>query len=89
MRIADETNIVNRAQSAFFIGIGGISMSSLARFYRDMGKRVSGSDKTNSEEVRALTSEGIEVFLGHDAKHVAGFDIVVYTGAVGDDNPEL
>ena len=89
MRIADETNIVNRAQSAFFIGIGGISMSSLARFYRDMGKRVSGSDKTNSEEVRALTSEGIEVFLGHDAKHVAGFDIVIYTGAVGDDNPEL
>ena len=89
MRLYDAENAVLSAGSAFFIGIGGISMSSLARYFRRLGKTVFGSDKTDGDEVRALMREGIKVYIGHDAKNVRGCDVVVFTGAVGDGNPEL
>ncbi|MBR0235737.1 MAG: UDP-N-acetylmuramate--L-alanine ligase [Clostridia bacterium] len=76
-------------KSIFFVGIGGVSMASLARYARSKGYAVRGSDSVESEEVRRLISEGFDVVIGHSEDSVSGADLVVYTAAVGEDNPEL
>lgn len=75
-------------QGIFFIGIGGISMSALARITKRQGYRVGGSDRSTSEVTAALADEGIEVFTGHSAAHLEGYDAVVYTVAIDGENPE-
>ncbi len=76
------------AKSIFFIGIGGINMSSLAHVTKERGYAVGGSDRTKTALTERLVSEGIAVFYGHDASNLCGYDAVVYTVAVGADNPE-
>lgn len=73
----------------FFIGIGGVSMSALAVIAKEKGYRSGGSDRTASETTRRLQTRGIEVFIGHDASHLAGYDAVVYNAAISEENPEL
>ncbi len=63
-------------------------MSGLAEILKQQGFEVSGSDKQRSELTRHLESLGIKVFYEHKAEHVEA-DLVVYTSAVHDDNPEL
>lgn len=75
--------------SIFFIGIGGVSMSSLAMIAHSGGCRVAGSDRTQSKVTDELEKSGINVCYGHCADNVEGFDTVVYTAAVREDNPEL
>lgn len=75
-------------KSVFFIGIGGISMSALAQLTAHAGFLVGGSDRTESALTRSLEEQGIRVFLGHDAAHIDAYDAVVYTVAIGVDNPE-
>ena len=77
------------ANSVFFIGVCGISMSSLASITRTHGIRVGGSDTNDGEMAEKLRSEGIELFIGHSAENVKGYDAVVYTAAISEDNPEL
>ncbi len=72
----------------FFIGIGGISMSALARLTAQKGYAAGGSDRTRSAITDALEREGIEIFFGHDAANLRGYDAVIYTVAIGEDNPE-
>ena len=74
--------------SIFFIGIGGITMSSLAHISHIRGYRVGGSDRTETELTDRLSECGIEIFYSHDASHIDGYDAVVYTVAVSPDNPE-
>ena len=74
----------------FFIGIGGISMSSLVHFCCKEGAFVSGSDSVINDETKKLNKFGIITYLGHDEKHISSdINIVVYTGAIKDDNVEL
>ena len=72
-----------------FIGIGGVSMYSLARLTMQRGARVSGSDREASEHTRLLSLLGAEIRIGHSSEAVEGADLVVYTHAIGEDNPEL
>lgn len=81
--------IMSKAKRVFFIGIGGISMSSLAIACQRRGFEVSGSDRTESGMTEHLRSLGINVYFGHDAKNIDGADTIVYTGAISQDNPEL
>jgi len=74
--------------SIFFIGIGGISMASLARLSRARGFSVGGSDRTLTALTESLEQDGIKVFCGHRPEQVREYDAVVYTVAIGDDNPE-
>ena len=74
--------------SIFFIGIGGISMSALAMLSVSEGYRVGGSDRNESRLIQRMREQGIEIFRGHDAAQVAPYDAVVYTVAIGEDNPE-
>ena len=75
-------------KSIFFIGIGGINMSSLSHVTHERGFRVGGSDRVRTPLVERLAGEGIKIFDGHAAENVDGYDAVVYTVAVGGDNPE-
>ena len=75
-------------RSIFFIGIGGISMSALAQISRSLGYDVGGSDRSENAQTEHLKGMGIPVFPSHDAKNVAQYDAVIYTVAIGADNPE-
>jgi UDP-N-acetylmuramate--alanine ligase len=72
-----------------FVGIGGIGMSALARLLLARGIRVTGSDRSSDEQVIALREAGAEIATGHDARNVAGADLVVISSAVAPDNPEV
>lgn len=72
------------------IGIGGIGISALARYYKSQGHTVSGSDISSSSLVESLRKEGIFVYIGHAASNLAqDTDLVVYTIAITDSNEEL
>ena len=72
-----------------FIGIGGISMSGLAEILLDQGYMVSGSDLKESPITAKLAAMGVKIFYGHSEDNISNPDLVVYTAAVRDDNPEL
>ncbi|MBO5305525.1 MAG: UDP-N-acetylmuramate--L-alanine ligase [Clostridia bacterium] len=80
--------MLGKCKSVFFIGVGGINMSSLALITKLRGYRVGGSDRAESEITRRLEAEGLEIFYSHDASHVDAYDAVVYTVAISPDNPE-
>lgn len=71
----------------FFLGIGGIGMSALARFFRHEGIRVSGYDRTETSLTRALTREGIAVTYSEGDPLPADTDLVVYTPAIPSAHP--
>ncbi len=85
---ANIRSMTEKCQSFFFIGIGGVNMSSLALITKKRGFRVGGSDRTRTELTERLSAEGIEVLYSHDAAHVDAYDAVVYTVAISPDNPE-
>lgn len=72
-----------------FVGIGGVSMSSLAMILKSQGKKVTGSDSGSGPTIQKLTDAGITVFSNHSAKNPVGCDLLVYTAAISDNNPEL
>ncbi len=82
------SQLLGGVDALFFIGIGGISMSALARMSQHRGFRVGGSDRTRTDLTDALAAEGIDVVFGHDASHLAGYGAVIYTVAIGEDNSE-
>lgn len=74
---------INNIKEVYFIGIGGIGMSALARYFKAKGKKVSGYDKTETALTKQLVKEGITVHYDDDEKHIAKeADIVVYTPAI-------
>jgi len=81
---------LNKVTRIHFIGIGGIGMSALARLFLHEGKEVSGSDREETDIVKALKQEGIDVSVGQRSENIPdNVDMVVYTVAIPDDNPEL
>lgn len=71
-----------------FIGIGGAGMSGLARIALSHGIKVSGSDAKDSNVVVALTALGARVTVGHKSENVNGADLVVFSTAISENNPE-
>jgi len=73
----------------YFLGIGGIGMSALARYFHSRGIRISGYDKTPSEITDELIAAGMSVHFDDDVKHIpAGIDLVVITPAIPPDHRE-
>ena len=72
-----------------FIGIGGVSMYTLARLALDSGIKVSGSDRVIGDRVHDLVDRGAVVSAGHDAANVEGASLAVYSHAVAYNNPEI
>ena len=71
-----------------FIGIGGAGMSGLARIALSHGIKVSGSDAKDSNVMVALTALGASVLVGHKSENVDGADLVVFSTAISENNPE-
>ena len=79
-------------RNIYFIGIGGIGMSAIARYYNFKGLKVSGYDKTPSDLTRALESEGIDVHYEDNVSYIpedVENTLVIYTPAIPKDMGEL
>ena len=74
----------------YFIGIGGIGMSALARFFKSQGKQVSGYDLTQTRLTDTLTQMGIDIHYDTNVDKIPGdIDLVIYTPAIPQDHAEL
>jgi UDP-N-acetylmuramate--alanine ligase len=74
----------------YLIGIGGIGMSALARYFRQQGKEVSGYDRSATSLTRKLESEGMNIHYSDDPAYVpCDVGLVIYTPAIPENNREL
>ena len=73
----------------YFIGIGGISMSSLALMAKSNGCEVAGYDRTESAMTHRLEKAGITVHYTYSPDNALGMDLAVYTSAIRPDDPEF
>jgi len=71
------------------IGIGGIGMSGIAQLLLRRGFKVSGSDLKESRNIDELKKLGARIFIGHNRRNINGAEIVVYSSAIKEDNPEI
>jgi UDP-N-acetylmuramate--alanine ligase len=83
-------SIVKTMNNIYFVGIGGIGMSAIARMFLLEGKKVSGSDIAHSFVTEELEKMGIDIFYKQEEKNISSdIDLVVYTPAISKDHPEL
>ncbi|MEP7128519.1 MAG: Mur ligase domain-containing protein, partial [Chitinophagales bacterium] len=76
--------------SIYFIGIGGIGMSGLARYFHSNGYKISGYDKTPSALTSEMIAEGMQIHFEEDLSLIPkDVDLVVYTPAIPADHKEL
>jgi len=81
---------IKKIRSVYFIGIGGIGMSAIARFFHSNGIRVSGYDRGETGLIKELEAEGIRIHFDENVEMIPkDVDIVVYTPAVPRDHKEL
>ena len=86
----DNMDFIKPGAHVHFIGIGGISMSTLAQLLLRKGYVVSGSDMTPSQLTDELSAMGAKISIGQKAENITDdIDLVVMTAAVHEDNPEL
>jgi UDP-N-acetylmuramate--alanine ligase len=80
----------NNIQSVYFLGIGGIGMSAIARYFNAKGIQVSGYDKTPSELTNTLIAEGIAIHF-EDSIDLLNpkADLVIYTPAIPKDHQQM
>jgi UDP-N-acetylmuramate--alanine ligase len=81
---------INKISSVYFLGIGGIGMSALARYFKEKGVKVSGYDKTETALTKKLVAEGIDIHFTDDVSLIdKNARVVVYTPAVPSSHSEL
>ena len=80
---------MRRIKRIHFIGIGGAGMSGIAEVLLNQGYGISGSDLRASANTARLKGLGAAVHIGHQAANAEGADVVVYSSAIPDDNPEM
>ena len=80
---------MRRIKAIHFVGIGGAGMCGIAEVLLNQGYRISGSDLKSSSVTERLSSLGITVFIGHQKSNIEDADVVVYSSAVSNANPEL
>ena len=72
-----------------FIGIGGVGMVGIAEMLINQGFNISGSDLVKNKNTSRLHSLGAKISIGHNEKNVRNADVVVYSSAVSQSNPEM
>ena len=80
------SSVLEKGGKLFFLGIGGISMSALALTAKSFGCHVSGHDSAINQTTNMLIDCGIPVYKEFDKSHYEGVDLIVYTGAVKEDD---
>ncbi len=84
------SNLINNIKKAYFVGIGGVSMSSLALILKKRGIDVSGYDMYHSDNTEMLENNGIKIDYEHNIHSLVGVDTIIYTAAVTKETaPEL
>ena len=81
-------SLMDNIKRIHFIGIGGSGMCPIAEILRSEGYEISGSDMNEGETLDKIKSQGIPVFMGHRAENITGAELVVYSAAVKETNPE-
>lgn len=80
----------NDIKHIYFCGIGGISMSGLARVLFEKNFEVSGSDTKANNRTKDLEDRGVKIFVGQKNENISDdIDLFVYTAAIHNDNPEF
>src|SRR3954465_4438957 len=72
-----------------FVGIGGIGMSGIAEVLLNLGYTVTGSDASDSANVKRLREQGAKIHIGHKPEKTDHSDVIVVSSAIKPDNPEL
>src|SRR6202047_3144231 len=80
---------MRRINTIHFVGVGGTGMSGIAAVLLNLGYTVQGSDLRASAVTEWLASLGARLSMGHAPANIAGADVVVVSGAVPRDNPEI
>ena len=86
---------ISNINSVYFIGVGGIGMSAIARFFLSQGKVVAGYDRTPSELTNRLVQEGAQIHYEEDVNQIPSScktkedTLVVYTPAIPSEHQEL
>ncbi len=81
---------IKNFRSVYFLGIGGIGMSSLARYFARMGSQVSGYDKTPTPLTSELIREGMDIHFDEDPARIPkDTQLVIFTPAIPEENKEL
>ena len=88
-QLRDEDKIIEGVRHIHMIGIGGSGMCPLAEILHSKGYELTGSDNNESDPLSRIKNLGIKVFMGHSADNIKGAQLVVYSAAISEDNPEL
>ena len=80
---------LKKYKNIHMIGIGGVSMSGIAEILYNWGFNVTGSDWADSETIQILIKRGIKVTIGHNLEDVKKADVIVYSAAIKQDDPEM
>lgn len=84
----DYDKLLNEIKRIHFIGIGGSGMCPIAEILMSEGFQISGSDMNEGETLDKMKGYGIPVYMGHAAENIQGAELVVYSAAVKETNPE-
>jgi len=87
--VPERRDRMRRINTIHFVGIGGSGMSGIAEVLLNLGYAVQGSDARASTVTQRLAGLGARISIGHAAANIAGADVVVASGAVPRDNPEI
>ncbi|MEG0179474.1 MAG: Mur ligase domain-containing protein, partial [Oscillospiraceae bacterium] len=83
------SNLLDGIMKLHFIGIGGSGMFPIVQILHEVGYEISGSDVNEGDIIDRERAMGIKVAMGHKAINVHGAELVVYTAAIMDGNPEI
>lgn len=86
--IVNYDSLMDNIKRIHFIGIGGSGMCPLAEILHHEGYELSGSDMNEGETLDRIKGYGIPVFMGHAAENIKGAELVVYSAAIKETNPE-
>ncbi len=81
--------MMNTIKKIHFVGIGGIGMSGIAEILLNQGFEISGSDLNDTDITARLKSLGIKIYKGHKEENLKEADVLVYSSAVNEENPEV
>ncbi len=84
-----DENTLNNAARLHFVGVGGSGMFPLVQILLGKGHVITGSDNNDGDTITQERAMGVAVTLGHDEKNVEDADMVVYSAAIPQNNPEL
>lgn len=87
--LRESDKLIQNIKRVHMIGIGGSGMCPLAEILHSKGYELSGSDNNESDPLKRVRKLGAKVFMGHNAENIKGAELVVYSAAISQDNPEL